>query len=265
MPTRKIIKIDEEKCTGCGQCIIDCAEGALELIDGKARLIGEIYCDGLGACLGSCPEGALEVIEREAEEFDEAAVEELLASRRPEEAAPSGCPSSKPLVLETSPGTGPACGCPSAGPMTLKPASRPGPGASGGPGRPSNLSHFPVKLQLLGPGAPFLIGADLILLADCVAAAFPDLHSRLLPGRAVAMGCPKLDNVEAHVQRLAEIIRHSSLKSLTVAHMEVPCCHGFVRVAQEALKRSGVSLPLGRLEIGRDGRVLGGQEHLEAA
>lgn len=231
---RKIIEIDEEKCTGCGQCIIGCAEGALALVDGKAKLVGEILCDGLGACIGECPEDALKLIEREADEFDEAAVEAHLAKKKAPAPAFGGCPSSQNMVFQNAPS----------------------PGFKVAEGAPSSLGHWPTKLQLLGPGAPFLKGADLVLLADCVACAYPDLHAKLLPGRAVAMGCPKLDNLEAHIQRLTEIIKHSGLKSLTVAHMEVPCCSGFVYAAQEALKRAGANLELGRIKIGRDGSVL---------
>jgi len=237
MQPRPIIEIDEEKCDGCGQCILACAEGALELVDGKARLVGEIYCDGLGACLGECPQEALKVIERPAEEFDEEAVEGRLAD----------------LKEKSQPQTILACGCPSSEAMTLKPS--PIAGLTAG-GAASSLGHFPIKLQLLGPGAPFLKGADLLLLADCTAAAYPDLHARLLPGRAVALGCPKLDDLEAHIVRLAEIIKHADLKSLTVVHMEVPCCHGFVHAAQQALKRAGVALPLGRIKISRSGEIL---------
>ena len=234
---RKMIEIDEEKCDGCGQCILSCAEGALELVNGKATLVGDLYCDGLGACIGECPQGALTITEREADPFDEDAVEERLAQERAKVVAPL------------------ACGCPSTAAMALEGAraAEPSPQAKG---QASGLGHFPVKLQLMGPGAPFLMGADLVLLADCVATCYPDLHSDLLPGKAVAMGCPKLDDLEAHIQRLTEIIQHSALKSLTVAHMEVPCCSGFVYAAEQALKRSGKSLPFHRLEIGRDGKVL---------
>ncbi|MFC1890546.1 ATP-binding protein [Thermodesulfobacteriota bacterium] len=246
--TRKMIEIDEEKCTGCGECIITCAEGALELIDGKAKLVGDVYCDGLGACLGECPEGALTIIEREAEAFDEAAVEEHLRSREasshdhphagegvPEPTLPCGCPSSQTMVLDR---TEPACEGNTAG--TIQ----------------SALGHWPIKLQLLGPGAPFLKDSDLILMADCTAASFPDLHRKLLAGHTIAMGCPKLDDLEAHISRLAEILQGARPRSLTVAYMEVPCCYGFVTAAQEAVKRSGVDLPVGRIKVGRNGEIL---------
>jgi len=234
---RKIIEIDEEKCTGCGQCIIACAEGALELVNGKARMVGEVYCDGLGACLGECPEGALTIVERPAQDFDQAAVEERLESLK----APAGTAEPFPL----------ACGCPSSMTMSLQPAASPGQAEA-----ESSLGHWPIKLQLLGPAAPFLQDADLLLLADCAAAAFPNLHQRLLPGRVVALGCPKLDDLEAHIQRLAEIIGQAELRSLTVVHMEVPCCRGFVFAAEQALKRAGKDLPLGRIMISRTGQIM---------
>ena len=251
---RKMIEIDEEKCDGCGQCIIACEESALELVNDKAVLVSDIYCDGLGACLGECPQGALTIVEREAEAFDEKAVEAKIAAEKTKAAAPPsacGCPSTAHMSIQTAQ----AGGCPSAAAMSLGEEPQAAP-----KGQKSTLGHFPVKLQLLGPGAPFLMGADLVLLADCVATCYPDLHSDLLPGKAVAMGCPKLDDLEAHIQRLSDIIGHSGLKSLTVAHMEVPCCSGFVYAAEQALKRSGKALPFYRLEISRDGKVLAKEE-----
>ena len=243
---RKMIEIDEEKCDGCGQCIISCAEGALELVDDKATLVADFYCDGLGACIGECPQGALTIVEREADPFDEKAVDERLTAEL-----------QKAVPVQ-------ACGCPSTAAVAIQTARETAPQSSGSKGRASSLGHFPVKLQLMGPGSPFLMGADLVLLADCAATCYPDLHSDLLPGKAIAMGCPKLDDLEAHIQRLAEIIEHSALKSLTVVHMEVPCCSGFVYGAEQAVLRSGKALPLYRIEIGRDGKVLA-REQVAAA
>lgn len=243
MKTRRpIIHIDEEKCTGCGQCILACAEGALKLIDGKARLVGEIYCDGIGACLGTCPEGALTITEREAEEFDEQAAMDHL--HKPDASAPAG-------NLETLP-----CGCPSSAMMSLKPACKPGPKTDGHREVASSLGHWPVKLQLLSPNAPFLKGSDLLLLADCAAAAYPALHQDLLSGRTVAMGCPKLDNLEAHIERLAEILKGARPRSLTVVHMEVPCCSAWGSAARKAIVRAGVDIPLEIIIIGRTGEML---------
>lgn len=236
---RNIIEIDEEKCTGCGQCILACAEGALKLVDGKAKLVGEVYCDGLGACIGECPEGALTITQREADDFDEKAVEELLHGEK--------APENKEPAL--------ACGCPSAAAMTFERPACECDGASAGAAA-SQLSHFPIKLQLLNPAAPFLKGAELLLLADCAAAAYPDLHSRLLRGRAVAMGCPKLDDADAHIQRLADILKHSGLAAITIVQMEVPCCGGLVHITEKALEASGVRLPVKRIIISRDGKLL---------
>ena len=241
---RQIIEIDEEKCTGCGQCILACAEGALALIDGKAKLVGEIYCDGIGACIGECPEGALTIVEREADEFDDEAAKEQMQKKFHSE-----------IGIEESPGKPLECGCPSSVTTAFPKKSGTHPSGAHHEGV-SELGHWPIKLQLLGPHAPFLNGADLILLADCAAAAYPNLHQHLLVDKAVAMGCPKLDDLEAHIQRLAEILRGASPKSLTVVHMEVPCCKAFLSAAREAIRRSGVNIPLNYIVIGREGTIL---------
>jgi len=248
MARRPIIEIDDDLCNGCGQCILSCQEGALELVEGKARLVGEIYCDGLGACLGECPTGALTIVEREADEFDEAAVEKHLetfdfkaaaqdetgADRKPEPALACGCPGSMTRVIETGKSDD----------------------AEGKPTQVrSELGQWPIKLQLLGPRAPFLKGADLLLLADCVAVAYPDLHRKFLKNYAIAIGCPKLDNLDAHIQRLTEIIKGARPRSLTVAHMEVPCCRGFVHAAEKAVRDSGLSIPVRRIQLGIQGEV----------
>jgi len=235
---RPIIQIDEELCTGCGQCVLDCAEGALQIIDGKARLVGEIFCDGLGACLAGCPTGALQVIERPAEEFNEKAVEQRLHALKQQAAAPEA-----PL----------ACGCPGSAAMALQPAAAP---AAGACASASQLGHWPIKLQLLAPAAPFLQGADMVLLADCAGVALPDLHARLLPKRAVALACPKLDNAQAHIDKLAQVLAQARPRSLTVAIMEVPCCRGLEFIAQKAMEKAGLDIPLGRLKVGRQGEVL---------
>jgi len=233
--TRSIIEIDESTCDGCGQCIVACAEGALKLVDGKARLIGDIYCDGLGACIGECPQGALKIAQRPAEDFDETAVKQAHAPAAQR--------------IETL-----ACGCPSSAAMGLKTtAAEPDAQAHH---NPSELMHWPVKLQLLGPQAPFLKDADLTLLADCAAVAHPNLHHDILKGKAVAIGCPKLDDLEAHIDRLSEILKAAHPRSLTVVHMEVPCCAAFMHAAREAIRRAGVGIPLRRTVIGRTGTVL---------
>lgn len=231
--TRKIIEIDENLCDGCGQCVPACAEGAIQIVDGKARLVAEKFCDGLGACLGECPNGALRVVEREAEEFDEEAVAEHLQHAGPAEPEKS---EEQPLP----------CGCPSAQVRSFAPV--PGAAPQAGPHRvfssPSALSHWPVQIRLVPPAAPFLKGADLLVLADCVAVAYPDLHRDLLPGKAVLVGCPKLDDAEAYVEKFAEIFRKAGVCSVTIAMMEVPCCHGLSVIVHKALKKAGVSLPV---------------------
>jgi ferredoxin len=235
---RKIIEIDEELCDGCGQCILACAEGALQIIDGKARLVGDIYCDGLGACLGECPQGALHIIERPAEAFDEQAVEELLSAKgktAPHEEAPAPQ----------------ACGCPGTAAMSLKPKG-PAPVAAQA-GASSQLGHWPVKLQLLNPQAPYLKDADLVLLADCAACAIPDLHPRYLAGNVIAMACPKLDDAETHAAKLAQVLAGARPRSIKVVHMEVPCCKGLEWIAAQALKRAGLDIPVESVVIDRKG------------
>ena len=247
--TRNIIEIDEEKCTGCGQCILACAEGALALVDGKAKLVGEIYCDGIGACIGTCPADALKIVERPAEEYDEKAVEEHL--RKVEHNK----------VHTGEPGDVLPCGCPSGLMTTLEPKKQNSCGHKQHDVE-STLGHWPVKLQLLGPNALFLKDADLLLLADCAAAACPNLHEKVLRDRAVAMGCPKLDDLDAHIERLADILAGARPRSLTVVHMEVPCCGAFVSAAHRAIELAGVDIALGRIIISREGDILK-QENLD--
>ncbi len=231
--TRKIIEIDEDLCDGCGQCVPACAEGAIQIVDGKAKLVAEKFCDGLGACLGECPNGALRVVERTAEEFDEEAVAEHLRRSRPAEP--------KKAEEQALP-----CGCPSAQVRSFAPVPAPAAQArpQGAPSSPSALSHWPIQIRLVPPTAPFLKGADLLVLADCVAVAYPDLHRDLLPGKAVLVGCPKLDDAEAYVEKFAEIFRKAGLRSVTIAMMEVPCCHGLSVIVHRALQKAGVSLPV---------------------
>jgi len=232
---RKIIHIDEEKCDGCGLCIPNCAEGALQIIDGKARLVSDKYCDGLGACLGHCPRGAISIIEREAEAFDEEAVAQYLA--RKEKEAP-----------QVQPG-----GCPGACLMDLA-REKQDPAAAGEPeeekkSSPSQLGNWPVQLRLVHPEASYFAGAHLLVSADCVPFAHPDFHRDLLKGRTVVVGCPKLDDLEGYLAKLTAIIQANDLRDITVAHMEVPCCTGLVRVVQEAIRRSGKDIPLKLVEV----------------
>jgi ferredoxin len=241
--SRNIIEINEELCDGCGQCIMTCAEGALKLVNGKARLVGEVLCDGLGACIGECPTGALKITVREAEEFDEKAVEHRLKELKREAVSPSPHR------------TAPSFGCPSAREMEMTRESRPPEAASHLGKEVSELGHWPIKIKLLRPDAPFLNGSDLLLLADCAGVSYPALHGKLLTGRAVAIGCPKLDDLDEHIEKLTEILKASRPRSLTVGYMEVPCCRGFVYAAEQAIERSGVKVPLKAVQIGISGEV----------
>ncbi len=222
---RKIVKIDEDKCNGCGACIIACAEGALQIIDGKAKLVSEKYCDGLGNCL-DCPQGAITVEERQAEEFDEAAVEEHLQGEKAEEKLPCGCPSASITQFEREAVT--------AAPAAAKPQAA----------VKSRLGHWPVQLALVPPTAPFLKGADLVLAAHCVPFAYAGFHQDFLgENSALLVACPKLDNYQAHQEKLNKILEQSGIKSLTVLHMEVPCCSGLVHMAKQAILVSGNVVP----------------------
>jgi len=241
MAVRKIVKIDESKCDGCGQCIISCAEGALTIIDGKARMVKDSYCDGLGACLGTCPQDAITIEEREAEPFDEEAVNRHLAEAN---AQPPVLP-----VLE--------CGCPGSAVRQLECAPASEPAATG---CPSRLGHWPVQLALVPPDAPFLKNADLLLAADCVPFAMADFHARFLHGRSVVVGCPKLDDPQKHVERLANILERSSVRSLTILHMEVPCCTGLCGIAKRAMATAGRVVSVREVTVGVDGRCVEEQD-----
>ena len=228
---RKIVKIDEDKCDGCGICIPGCAEGALQIIDGKAKLISEKYCDGLGACLGECPQGAITIEERVAEGFDEVAVVHHLEKKEPaEEELACGCSSAMVTQFERQESSG----------VTLE----------GDRSQPSMLGQWPVQLTLVPPTAPFLQGADLILAADCVPFAYAGFHRDFLRNHALLIACPKLDDFEAHLRKLTDVLRHSSVKSLTVVHMEVPCCFGLVHMAQQAIRLSGQAIPFREVTVG---------------
>lgn len=207
MAKRKIVSIDEEKCTGCGLCVPNCAEGALQIINGKARLVKEIYCDGLGACLGHCPEGAISIEEREAGGFDKEATKAYLEGIKKEKV--------------------------------------------------SELTNWPVQLRLVPAEAPYLKNADLLIAADCVAFSCPDFHRDLLKGKTLIIGCPKLDEADLYIKKLAEIFKLNNLKGITVAHMEVPCCFGLNHIVNEALKLSGLKIPVKEITVGIQGNIGG--------
>ena len=242
---RKIIRIDEEKCDGCGLCVPNCAEGAIQVIAGKARLVSDVYCDGLGACLGECPQGAIAIIERDAEAFDDEAAREHAGvgaeKHGAAQVAPRACPGA--AVRDLSLPVLPAANQEDRHSCLSEP-------------EPSALTNWPVQLHLVPPNAPFLKNADVLLVADCVPVALPDFHRRFLQGRPVLIGCPKLDNATAYVQKLADMLRVSSIRSLTVVHMEVPCCTGIVRIAEAAVRLSGREVPIDDVTISIRGKVL---------
>jgi NAD-dependent dihydropyrimidine dehydrogenase PreA subunit len=262
---RKIVQIDESKCDGCGECIPSCAEGAITLVNGKARLSADALCDGLGACLGECPQGAITVIEREAEAFDEAAVKvHLERAGKPPGHAPHAVPPPAPArprlaVAHDAPAQG---GCPGSRPQTLP---RRGlavvPSAAGptlpAPGGESRLGQWPVQLHLVPVTAPFFRDADLLVAADCVPFAYPRFHADLLAGKALVVGCPKLDDVRAYVEKLGRIIASNEIKSVTVVRMEVPCCGGISMAARHGLAASGKDLPFHDVAVGVDGTLRG--------
>jgi NAD-dependent dihydropyrimidine dehydrogenase PreA subunit len=241
---RKVITIDEEKCDGCGVCIPSCPEGALQIIDGKARLVKESFCDGLGACLGDCPQGALIIEEKETEAYDEEGVIAHIGQTSPEllerHLAHLRAHADE---LPSLPSPGAIAACPSAQVLRLEERAV---------GR-SELRQWPIQLHLVPPDAPYLHGADLVLVADCVPFAYPDFHADFLKGKAIAIGCPKLDDIDAYIDKVTQILTQADLRSLTVVHMEVPCCHGLVQVARWALKRSGKDIPIEDVVIAIDG------------
>ncbi|MFC1576635.1 ATP-binding protein [Candidatus Omnitrophota bacterium] len=264
MAKRKIIKIDEKKCNGCGLCIPNCPEGALQIIDKKARLISDLFCDGLGACIGHCPEGAIATEDREAEPYSEKKVMENIVKQGknvikahlehlkdhgetkflnealdvlkekgienplPEESSekklPCGCPGTKVMDFTQKEGTK----------KNAKPAL----------GGASELRQWPVQIKLVPPFAPYLNDADLLIAADCVAFAYADFHGDLLRGKVLLVGCPKLDDAAFYKEKITQILKNNNIKSVTAAHMEVPCCFGLINIVKEALAASGKSIPL---------------------
>jgi len=231
---RNIVKIDEEKCNGCGFCVNACAEGAIQMIKGKARLVSDIYCDGLGACLGHCPQNAITIEQREAEAFDEKATHEHLQRQK--------------AAAEV-----PAQGCPGMKTMQRKPDAA-GTGAAGTV--PSQLGQWPVQLKLISPLAPYFAGADLMLVADCVPFAMGDFHPSLLKGHTIAVGCPKLDDKAYYIEKVGQILQVNEINSLTVVRMEVPCCSGLTQIARAAIEESGKSMEFEEITISLDGRIL---------
>ncbi len=251
MAIREIIEIDESKCNGCGLCVPNCAEGAIQIVDGKAKLINDIYCDGLGACLGHCPEGALKIIERVAEEFDEEAVTALLTSQgktlhsqpqhQPHDHGHGGgCPGSRMMSLKDEP-TSTAT---TVGNNDIEIKIK------------SQLKQWPVQLKLAPVKAPYFENADLLVTADCVPFAYPNYHLDILKGKSVVVGCPKLDDIDFYTNKLTEMVRENNLRSITVAYMEVPCCMGIVMAVEQAVKNAQVTVPVNKIKISLQGQRL---------
>ncbi len=284
MTKRAIIKIDEKKCTGCGLCVPNCAEGALQIVDGKARLISDLFCDGLGACLGHCPESAIEVIEREAEPYNEVrvmeenivpagentikahikhlkdhgateffnqAVDYLKSKNIPVpdlEEKKCGCSSHESPKKEGHSG-----GCPGSKMMQFDRT----PKISAPSGKiESELNQWPVQIHLVSPYAPYFKNADIVVLADCVAYAYAETHREFIKNHAVLIGCPKLDDSAAYINKIAEIIKNGNPKSIKVVRMEVPCCGGMIEIVKQAIMKSGILMPFETVTISLDGRKL---------
>ena len=236
MVKRNIVKIDEEKCNGCGQCVNACAEGAIQVINGKAKLVSEIYCDGLGACIGTCPQDAITIEQREAAEFDDEATKKHLAKAKDKEQMPIDfvCP----------------------GMMAAKLREKTEPDdVSETAGGQSRLSHWPVQLKLVSPAAPYFAGADLLLVADCVPFAMGDFHEKFLKNHSVIVGCPKLDDAGYYIDKLEEILSINKINSLTVVHMEVPCCSGLTQIAKQAISKNKIEMTFEDVTIDLKGNV----------
>ena len=220
---RKIVKIDEEKCNGCGLCIPSCHEGALQIVNGKARLLSEVYCDGLGACIGECPQGAIIIEEREAEEFNEEMVKRHLREKKSQTQVQTPMQGRKSAELSPSDSFS------------------------------SVLTQWPIQLRLIPLQAPYLQDVDLLVVADCVPFAFANFHQELLQGKSIVIGCPLLDDISFYEKKLTELFRQSKIKSVTVVNMEVPCCNGLNRITREAVQRSGKNIPIKQIVINMKG------------
>jgi NAD-dependent dihydropyrimidine dehydrogenase PreA subunit len=248
MAMRKIVNIDEDKCNGCGLCVPNCAEGAIRIIDGKAKLLAENLCDGLGACLGECPQGAITLTEKDADEYDEAAVHQHLNKKEEhvcsgnhghhEQHGGGGCPGSRAMSINRQENTAKASAVTSGDiEVKIKP----------------QLTQWPVQLMLVPENAPYFENADLLITADCVPFAYPNYHLELLKGKKVVVGCPKLDDNGYYVEKLTSIVKNNSINSVTVAFMEVPCCGGIVMAAERAIQMSGKNIPLSKIRISING------------
>ena len=225
---RRIIQIDEEKCNGCGACAAACHEGAIGMVDGKAKLLRDDYCDGLGDCLPTCPTGAITFVEREAAAYDEQAVAARMQGK------PMGCPGHQLHQFQAK---------------REDAVPTPGPAVS-------RLGQWPCQIKLVPVNAPYFEGADLLIAADCTAFAYAGLHEEFMKGKITLVGCPKLDSVDYSV-KLTEILRENAIRSVTVVRMEVPCCGGLELAARKAREGSGKAVPMQVVMISMDGRIVG--------
>jgi len=303
MTVRKIIEIDEDLCNGCANCIPNCPEGALQVIDGKARLISDLFCDGLGACIGECPIDAIKVVEREAEPYNETVVmanivkagkntiaahlkhlkghgemklyqeasdylknnniinplEEVKENKmETEEKLPCGCPSSKVMDLrdeDKCEGHSTAIK-EDAKTVSDDKASKIEQLIKELNVKESKLRQWPVQITLVPPSAPYLSGSDLLIAADCVPFAYPNFHEDMLEGKILLVGCPKLDDSEFYLKKFTDIFKENDIKSVTVAHMEVPCCFGMMSIVKQAVEQSGKAIPIKDINISIRGKII---------
>lgn len=277
---RKIISINEELCNGCTKCVKGCHEGALQMIDGKARIISELYCDGLGACIGDCPVGAISIEEREALPYDETAVMERI-SQKGEKTVLAHLKHLKDhneliylkqgmefikkhqlnidlSTLEDQGNTNPLpCGCPGSAARSFKPVASVKPQFASMQKQPSELTHWPIQLHLINPGASYLSGADLLIAADCTAFAYADFHATFLKDKKLVIACPKLDSdKEIYIAKLTEMINESRVNTLTVIIMEVPCCKGLSQLVELAAKNAMRKVPVKEIVISVQGEII---------
>ena len=244
---RKIIKIDEDLCNGCGECVVGCSEGALQIVDGKAKLVKEDFCDGFGDCIGTCPTGALTIQEREAEDFDEAATIENLRQTQGEEAVKKMQQAQRlHEIKQKVHGLNSGGGCPSSRTIQTKPKlnKKPTTNQSTATILPSDLAQWPIQIHLVSPNAPYFDGKELVVMSTCAPLTSADTHWRYLRGRSVVVGCPKLDNTSPYPAKLAAIIKENNIPKIVVVRMEVPCCGGLVEIVKQAIELSGKSVPL---------------------
>jgi Fe-S-cluster-containing hydrogenase component 2 len=233
---RRIIEIDEEKCNGCGACAHACHEGAIAMVNGKAKLMRDDYCDGLGNCLPACPTGAITFVEREAAAYDEAAVLAAKAAKEREQQQPL------------------ACGCPGSAARAIRHEEAPAPSAAPA-SQQSQLRQWPVQIKLVPVKAPWFDGAKLLVAADCAAYAYANFHQDFIRGHITLVGCPKLDMVD-YAEKLTQILANNDIRSVTVTRMEVPCCGGIELAVRNALQASGKFIPWNVVTISTDGRIL---------